>query len=207
VATSGTAGAIERPFAAHLSPGLAWFALSTQALRLGLTAVVLAVVYGCGDAAVPAAAPPPVPFKPVVDTRVLMESMIDPQADVIWQSVKTVVTRSDTKEFRPRTDAEWEQVLRASVSVTEAGNLLMMAPRARDTGNWMKAAQALVDGGSDALRAAQEKNAEKLFDAGAVLYEACNGCHRQYHWPPPPASPKGAPRQIGRASSADARSR
>ena len=115
------------------------------------------------------------------------------------------------EEFQRSLDAdelaEWAQVLRASVSVTEAGNLLMMAPRARDTGNWMKAAQALVDGGRDALRAAQEKNAEKLFDAGAVLYEACNGCHRQYHWPPPPASPKGAPRQIGRASSADARSR
>jgi len=202
MATSGTPGLIEGP----LSPGRTRFTLSTHALRLGLTAVVLAMVYGCGDAAVPAA-PPPVPFKPVVDTRVLMESMIDPQADVIWQAVKTVVTQSGTQEFRPRTDAEWAQVLRASVSVTEAGNLLMMAPRARDTGNWMKAAQALVDGGRDALRAAQEKNAEKLFDAGAVLYEACNGCHRQYHWPPPPDPPNRAPRPIGRASSPDARSR
>ena len=118
-------------------------------------------------------------------------------ADVIWQSVKTVVTRAGAKEFRPRTDAEWAQVLHAAASVTEAGNLLMMAPRARDSGNWMKAAPALVDGGSDALQAAQARNADKLFDAGATLYEACNACHRQYYWPAPPAPPTVPPRQVG----------
>ena len=73
----------------------------------------------------------------------------------------------------------------------------MMAPRARDTGNWMKAAKALVEGGSDALRAAQAKNPDMLFDAGAVLYEACNACHRQYYWPAPPDPPKVPPRSVG----------
>src|SRR5262249_35003133 len=130
-------------------------------------------------------------------TRLLMESMIDPQADVIWQSVKTVVSEAGTTEFRPRTDAEWASVLHAAASVTEAGNLLMMAPRARDRGNWMKAAQALVEGGSHALRAAQARDPEMLFDAGAALYEACNACHRQYHWPASPDPPKVPPRRIG----------
>jgi hypothetical protein len=158
--------------------------------RLALLTVV-ALASGCGDA------PAPLPFRPVIETRLLMESMVDPQADVIWQSVKTVVTAAGTKEFRPQTDAEWAQVLHAAASVTEAGNLLMMAPRARDTGNWIKSAQALVEGGSYALRAAQARNPDMLFDAGAVLYEACNACHRQYHWADPPEPPKVPPRQIG----------
>ena len=169
-------------------------------VRRAMTITALALASGCGDAPAPAPAPPPVPFKPVVDTRLLMEAMIDPQADVIWQSVKTVVTTAGTTELRPRTDAEWAQVLHAAASVTEAGNLLMMAPRARDNGGWMKAAQALVDGGSHALRAAKAKNPDMLFDAGAVLYEACNACHRQYHWPAPPDPPTAPPRAIGRAT-------
>ena len=163
----------------------------TGPVRLFVATAMLALVSGCGDA------PAPPPFKPVVETRLLMESMVDPQADVIWQSVKTVVTSAGAEEFRPRTDAEWAQVVQAAASITEAGNLLMMAPRARDRGNWMKAAQALVDGGSYALRAAQAKNPDMLFDAGAVLYEACNTCHRQYHWPPPPDPPKVPPRSLG----------
>jgi hypothetical protein len=172
-------------------------------VRRALSIAVLAWTAGCGDAPAPVTpAPRSPPFKPVVETRLLMEAMIDPQADVIWQSVKTVVTRAGAKEFRPRTEAEWAQVLHAAATVTEAGNLLMMTPRARDNGGWMKASQALVESGSYAVRAAQAKNPDMLFDAGAVLYEACNACHRQYHWPPPPDPPTVPPRELGRAPRA-----
>jgi hypothetical protein len=150
---------------------------STGPVRLALS-MVLALASGCSDARAP------LPFKPVIETRLLMEAMVDPQADLIWQSVKTVVSEAGAQEFRPKTDAEWAQVLHAAASVTEAGNLLMMAPRARDSENWMRASQALIDSGSYALRAARAKNPDMLFEAGAVLYEACNACHRQYHWPP-----------------------
>jgi hypothetical protein len=167
---------------------------SAGPVRLALS-IALVLASGCGDP------PAPLPFKPVVETRLLMEAIVDPQADLIWQSVKTVVSETGAKEFRPQTDAEWAQVLHAAVSVTEAGNLLMMAPRARDTENWTKASQALVDGGSHALRAAQAKNPDMLFEAGAELYEACNACHRQYHWPPPPDPPKVPPRQLGRPAT------
>jgi hypothetical protein len=164
---------------------------SAGPVRLALS-IALVLASGCGDTH------GPLPFKPVVETRLLMEAMVDPQADLIWQSVKTVVSEAGATEFRPQTDAEWAQVLHAAASVTEAGNLLMMAPRARDTGNWMRAAQALVDSGSYVLRAAQAKNPDMLFEAGAVLYEACNACHRQYHWAPPPDPPKVPPRPVGR---------
>lgn len=130
-----------------------------------------------------------------------MEAMVDPQADLIWQSVKTVVSDAGVKEYRPQSDAEWASVLHAAASVTEAGNLLMMAPRARDTENWMKAAQELVESGRFALRAAESRNPDMLFDAGAALYEACNRCHRQYHWALPPDPPKVPPRVLGRLTA------
>ena len=144
-----------------------------------------------------AGAPDPPPFRAVADVKALMNSLIDPQADRIWDNSGWIVTADGVEERKPKNDEEWVALLHNAVAVTEAGNLLMMAPRARDTGNWIKSAQALVEGGSYALRAAQARNPDMLFDAGAVLYEACNACHRQYHWADPPDPPKVPPRQIG----------
>jgi hypothetical protein len=33
---------------------------------------------------------PSPPFRPVVDTKLLMQSVVDPNADVIWETVKTI---------------------------------------------------------------------------------------------------------------------
>ena len=40
--------------------------------------------------------------------------------------------------------------------------------------------QALVDAGVVALRAAEAKNPEALFEAGGQVYEVCQHCHSQY---------------------------
>ena len=71
-------------------------------------------------------------------------------------------------------------VRNSALTLAESGNLLMMAPRAVDGGNWMKAAQALVDTGMLAVRAAEARNAEQLFDAGGTIYAACKNCHQKY---------------------------
>src|SRR5437667_10752275 len=42
----------------------------------------------------------------------LMDSMVDPQADVVWDAVSTIVTPAGTQEKMPRTDEEWKQVRR-----------------------------------------------------------------------------------------------
>jgi hypothetical protein len=125
-------------------------------------------------------APAPPPFKPVADNKLLMQAVVDPMADVVWDSVKTIVTAKGTEDIRPRTEEQWTAVRNAAVALTESGNLLMLVPRAKDGDEWMKRSQELITTGEAAIRAADAKNADRLFTVGGDIYEACSNCHRQY---------------------------
>ena len=121
----------------------------------------------------------PPPFKPIADTALLMEAVIDPMADVIWGSVGTIVTAAGEEHIRPKTEEEWMAVRNAAVAVTEAGNLLMMVPRAKDA-EWMRISQAMIDTGAAAIQAAEAKDPDGVFDAGADIYAVCTNCHAKY---------------------------
>jgi hypothetical protein len=125
-------------------------------------------------------AAPPVPFKPIADNKLLMQSVIDPNADVIWESVKTIITAQGTEEIRPRTEEEWTAVRNSAITLAESGNLLMMVPRAKDGDEWMKRAQELIDTSQAAIRAVEAKNADRLFTVGGEIYESCSNCHQKY---------------------------
>jgi hypothetical protein len=141
-------------------------------LRFALVVALVVASGGCG------AQPPP--FKPVADNKLLMQSVVDPNADVIWESVKTIITAQGTEEIRPRTEADWTAVRNASVALAESGNLLMMAPRAKDAGDWMRLSQELIDTSQSAIRAAESKDADRLFTVGGDIYDACSHCHQKY---------------------------
>ena len=139
-----------------------------------LVPVSAALLVGCSSA------PPPPPFKPITDVKELMNSVIDPSADVIWNSVATIQSVGQTEERRPQTAEQWTAVRDSAIVVAESGNLLMMVPRAKDGDVWMKMAQGLVDAGSEARKAAEAKNPDAVFDAGANIYYACSNCHVRY---------------------------
>ena len=120
------------------------------------------------------------PFKPIVDTGSLMESFIEPSADVIWLSVGTIVSAAGEEHIRPKTEEEWTKVRNAAVAVSEAGNLLMMEPRARDADEWMRLSKAMVDTGAEAIKAADAKDPDAMFEAGAQIYSVCSNCHAKY---------------------------
>ncbi len=122
----------------------------------------------------------PPPFKPIVDTGVLMESFIEPSADVIWLSVGTIISAAGEEHIRPQTEEEWTKVRNAAVAVSEAGNLLMMVPRARDGDEWMRLSKAMVDTGAEAIKAAEAKDPDAVFEAGAQIYAVCSNCHAKY---------------------------
>ena len=127
-----------------------------------------------------ASGPEPPPFKPVADVKQLMNSMIDPQADEIWDATGWIITAAGEEQRMPKNDEEWLAVMHHAVTVTEAGNLLMMVPRAKDDGEWMKRSQELIEAGQKVWRAAESKDVQKLFDTGGELYEACLHCHGEY---------------------------
>ncbi len=66
--------------------------------------------------------------------------------------------------------------------LAESGNLLMMPPRAQAGPEWMQAARALVDTSEAAMRAADARDREKLYEIGGDINDACMSCH--YHYDP-----------------------
>src|SRR6266850_8425497 len=59
----------------------------------------------------------------------IMDSMVDPGADFIWESVATTVSERGVEEKAPKTADEWKDVRRHAIMVYEAGNLLLMPGR------------------------------------------------------------------------------
>ena len=147
-------------------------------------AMYVVVAAGCRSAERPAPPKPiaerPASPKPVMGVRELMQSVLNPSAGVVWGAVSTVVTTAGIDEKRPQSDAEWGRVRNAAVTITKAGNQLMLSPRATDGSRWMKAAQALIDTSTAAMRAAEAKNADRLFSVGGEMYSACLTCHENY---------------------------
>jgi hypothetical protein len=146
-----------------------------------LVLAVPAMLAGCGPATPPApGARPAPPFSTALNLKQVMEWVIDPAADVVWDSVKSIMTMSGTREIAPKTDAEWDAVRTGAATLVEAGNLLMLESRARDSKEWMAAAHRLSVAADTALKAVEARKADALFDAGGKIYNACKGCHDRY---------------------------
>jgi hypothetical protein len=167
----------------------------------------LAVVAACRQAAPPAAASPDAAFRPTATVQDLMDSMVDPNADVLWESVATIVNAKGIDERQPRTDEEWAAVRRAAITLLEATNLLLIdrpiakagvksenpgielgpeeidAIRKKDPDAWIKYAHGLHDTVMPALKAIEAKDAMGLQNAGADIDVACENCHMHYWYP------------------------
>ena len=189
-----TAGALRR---------CAWGAAARCARAVGAACFAVALG-GCESP------PPPVPFTPVTTVKLLMSDVIEPAADRYWDAVGSVSDKNGVTEHAPRTDEEWTAVRASATVVAESGNLLMMAPRALDRGEWMALARAMVTAGVRARAAAEARDTKRVFDAGADLYETCSGCHAKYLVPvtsaasSPASSPAASP-AAGAAASPAAR--
>ena len=169
----------------------------------------------------PASAPPPTKtdpgFRVTATFKDVMDSMVDPSADYLWESVATIVTKKGTEERRPRTADDWKKVRRAAVTLIEATNLLIMdgrevakpgeksenpgielSPEAikrvmdADRPTLITLAHALHDAGVKALAAIDAKNADALSDAGETIDTACENCHLKYWYPPDAEKIEGA---------------
>ena len=120
------------------------------------------------------------PFRPVANVSELMTTMIDPAADVVWNSVGTIITPEGEEHWEPETEEEWAAVLNGAVTLTESANLLMLGERAQDQDTWMRLSQGMADAGLLAWEAAESKDAEGMFSIGADVYNSCVQCHNLY---------------------------
>jgi hypothetical protein len=174
----------------------AWLVLSVSAVIVG----------GCGSRQQPGARPA---FRTDATVKDIMDSIVDPQADVLWNSVATIVSATGTEERAPQTDEEWAAVRRGAVQLVEVTNLLLIPGRlvarpgeksqnprielepeaiqkliADDPATWGKLVDGLHDAALPALTAINAKDVKGLFDAGDKLEHACETCHQNYWYPP-----------------------
>lgn len=120
------------------------------------------------------------PFKPIVETKDLMDNVMERQADIVWGAVGTIVTAEGIEDRRPKTDEEWQAVKAAAINLTETGNLLMIAPRAQDGDRWMQNVQKMMAQGERMIAAIDRRNTQEMFDVGSDLYDTCTNCHMHY---------------------------
>ena len=128
--------------------------------------------------AAPAAATPTVP--PVATVKQVMRGITMPTAQVIWDSVSTIVSSKGVEENVPRTDAEWANVGANAAALAESANLLMTGDRAVDKGDWVKFATTLRASALKALNSADKKDAPGILAVGEEINASCDACHERY---------------------------
>jgi hypothetical protein len=122
----------------------------------------------------------PPPFKVIATLHEVMEGSVAPPAEVIWDSVSTIVDEKGIHEHFPQNDVEWEIVEHAAIALAETSNLMIMEGRAKDTGDWRKYSLQLAETSMQAAEAARAKNTEQILETGEKIYDVCTACHRQY---------------------------
>ncbi len=156
--------------------------MSNTSIRIGQLCVasLLVLVSSCGKPPAQASAGPPI--KAVATLEEVMHGMVIPSAQTVWGASGTIYTAKGVEERMPKSEDEWILVEASAVTLTEAGNLLMMEGRAKDTGRWMDRARALREAGAEVHKAAKAKNVAALFEKGGNLFDACQGCHFDYRY-------------------------
>lgn len=174
-------------------------------MALALHATVSA---GLGEAETAAQSIPEPPFRPTATIEELMQSIIDPAADAVWDSVVTDVTPDGTTVTQPETADDWNVLRRHAITLIEATNLLLMEGRsiastgsrselpgvdlepediqsllAQDPDSWAEAIAGLYRSGVLVLQAVDDQDIAGLLEAGATLDLACEACHSQYWYP------------------------
>ena len=120
------------------------------------------------------------PFQTTVNMHDLMNNVLDPAADEIWESVGTVITMEGRFEKAPSTDDEWAGLKGSAMRLAEAGNLLLLPARSGGNPDWIKHSLALIEQSNRALKAAEAKDKDAIFTIGGDIYDVCTNCHKQF---------------------------
>ena len=173
-----------------------------------VTAAVPAPVTASAPA--PAAASPPPTFQIMASIQELMDAVIDPSADALWDSVSITTTPKGTVFHQPKSDEEWREARRHAIALIEGTNLLVMdgrtlvAPGSRvlDQGTsgvlsaeagqklfeaqhptFVQFASALRETGTQMLTAIDKKDPTGMMNAGAAMDGVCESCHLTFWYP------------------------
>jgi hypothetical protein len=177
------------------------------------------------------------PMVPVVSVKELMQYMIDPMSDDIFDAVWWDITKRGVVKHQPKTDEDWDRVKTGAVSLAE-GIFLLKIPRPfapegdvnnslgphppelsptqikamveKDPVRWEAKIQALRNAALEIVDVVKKRDADALFVASEDVDEACEQCHLQYWYPGDVAAvraQKNARVTFGKPSASGARDR
>jgi hypothetical protein len=117
---------------------------------------------------------------PVASVKQIMQGIVGPAANVVYDAVGTTVSAKGVETWAPKTPEEWDKVGNAAAALIESANLMMMGKRAVDSGDWITMSGAMLGGGQEALKATETKNVDALFASSEPINASCDSCHEKY---------------------------
>jgi hypothetical protein len=172
--------------------------------RLPLGAALLALV-ACQRAPDPAATP-----QPVASIQEIMQALVDPAADTLWEAVSSETTAEGAVDHQPRDDTAWLELRHQAIRLAEGATMLAMPGRVvsragepledshlegvlvatqvqqridADHALFAKHANALQLATLDLLSAIDQRNVDSYSAAGSRIDQACESCHLRYWYP------------------------
>jgi cytochrome c556 len=147
-------------------------------------------------------------YIPQFSIEEIMEAIVMPAAQQIWDAVAVDVTEKGTIEKKPQTDEDWEKLRWQAITLIEATNLLIVPGRtaahpgatSENPGAELEPEQiqklletqrpafiahahVLHEAAMDALRAIDARSIDGISEAGGTIDEACESCHLQFWYP------------------------
>jgi hypothetical protein len=119
----------------------------------------------------------------------IMNSMMVPSSNTVWNAVGVSTDATGVHESRPETDEEWNKVFHAAVQLAEVSNLLLVPGRERCVGgaippqyrvDFGRKAREMQEAANIAIIAARKHDADGLAEAGERIDVACDACHEKY---------------------------
>jgi hypothetical protein len=142
-----------------------------------LTCLIAAAVACWATACGRSVAQSPGAFRPVASIDEVMDGIVIPSSQAVFDAV--VYSNGELIQS-PKTDDDWFALRIQALAVAEAGNLLLMPPRAKDTGDWSTFSRAMTDSAVEVARAAEARDIERVLQTGSTMYDTCTGCHAKY---------------------------
>jgi len=150
-------------------------------------------------------------YNAVATIKDIMDSLVDPSADFIWDSVGAVITAEGVTEKAPTNDEEWKEERRHAIRLVESANLLVMPGRrvaapgdkaenpeveltpeqieteiAATRRTFLRLATEFRTTAVEILAAADNRDLNALLRLGAELDVRCENCHKTYWYPNDP---------------------
>jgi hypothetical protein len=177
------------------------------AAKAALLVILVGMLGGCQNEAKPAAVSES-NFRPRASIAEVMESVVVPSADVLWNATAFDISAEGVKDFSPKTDEDWERVEWAGVTLAEGLNALLIPGRRvappgtvsespehelnpeqieeilkREPEVWVGFVHALDDTVQEIQEAIRKRDLKALNEAGGALDEVCENCHLHFWYP------------------------